>query len=208
MSAFPQVLARRFLVVLFDTSSRRTNKKKSCISPISRTSRRTSETSKEANSRHMLSLCSRTQAPPPPKSRLLLHQARSILGVLAPSCLSYMCVRILLCMCPHTTVYVSAYYCVCVLILLCMCPHTTVYVSAYYCVCVLILLCMCPHTTVYVSSYYCVCVLILLHVSSPTTTYLSSHYYICFCTRRELPVIQKKKKEKMRACARICISLD
>jgi hypothetical protein len=48
-----------------------------------------------------------------------------------------LCVLILLCMCPHTTMYVSSYYYVCVLILLCMCPHTYV-----------------PHTTMYVSSYY------------------------------------------------------
>jgi serine/threonine protein kinase len=46
-------------------------------------------------------------------------------------------------MCPHTTIYVSSYYC--------MCPHTIV--------CVLILLYMCPHTIVYVSSYYYICVL-------------------------------------------------
>ena len=38
-------------------------------------------------------------------------------------------------MCPHTTIYVSSYYC--------MCPHTTIYVSSYYYVCFLILLCMC-----------------------------------------------------------------
>jgi hypothetical protein len=70
--------------------------------------------------------------------------------------------------------YVSAYYCICVRILLHMCPHTTMpggacipsrayapqmspalrYVSAYYYICVLILLHMCPHTTAYVSSYY------------------------------------------------------
>jgi hypothetical protein len=46
-------------------------------------------------------------------------------------------VRIMLYMCPHTTIYVSSYdY---------MCPHTTIYVSSYdY---------MCPRTTIYVSSY-------------------------------------------------------
>jgi hypothetical protein len=42
-------------------------------------------------------------------------------------------------MCPRTT----------------MCPHTAIYVPAYYY--------MCPHTTIYVSSYYYVCVPILLY---------------------------------------------
>ena len=38
-----------------------------------------------------------------------------------------------------------ATYCyVCVLILLDMCPHTTIHVSSYYYVCVLILLYVCP----------------------------------------------------------------
>ena len=41
-------------------------------------------------------------------------------------------------LCPHTTIYVSAYHYIC--------PHTTVYVSAY--------LYICPHTTIYVSTYY------------------------------------------------------
>ena len=78
--------------------------------------------------------------------------------------------------CPRTTVYPApAYYYICVLILLCMCPHTSapivvvenapivvvenadellnflkmkrilLYVSSYYYICVLIPLCMCPH---------------------------------------------------------------
>jgi hypothetical protein len=65
-------------------------------------------------------------------------------------------VSILLYLCPHTTVYVSAYYCICVRILL--------HVSAYYCICVRILLYLCPHTTVYVFAYCYVCVLIVLYV--------------------------------------------
>jgi cbb3-type cytochrome oxidase subunit 1 len=36
--------------------------------------------------------------------------------------------------------HVSSYYYLCVLILLHMCPHTTTYVSSYYYICVLILL--------------------------------------------------------------------
>jgi hypothetical protein len=83
----------------------------------------------------------------------------------------YMCVLILLYMCPHTTIFgwqvggrglgtarrttiylASSNSCICVLILLYMCPHTTIYVSSYYDICVLILRYMCPHTTIYVSS--------------------------------------------------------
>jgi hypothetical protein len=64
-----------------------------------------------------------------------------------------MCVRILLYMCPHATIYAFHR-------LVYMCPHTTIYVSSYYYTCVLILLYMCPHTTIHVSSYYYICVLI------------------------------------------------
>jgi hypothetical protein len=71
----------------------------------------------------------------------------------------YICVLILLYMCPRTAMYVSSYCYICVLILLYMCPHTAIYVSSYCYICVLILLYMCPHTTMYVSSYY-MCVLV------------------------------------------------
>jgi hypothetical protein len=67
----------------------------------------------------------------------------------------YICVLILLRMCPHTAAYVSSCCCVCVFILLHMCPLSTAYVSAYCCVCVLMLLRMCPHTAAYL---VCVCV--------------------------------------------------
>ena len=60
---------------------------------------------------------------------------------------------ILLYVCPHTTICVSAYYDMCVLMLLCVCHYATM--------CVLILLCVCPHTTMSVSLCYCVCVLML-----------------------------------------------
>ncbi len=66
---------------------------------------------------------------------------------------SYICVPILLYLCPHTAIPVSSYHYICVLILLYMCPHTTLYVSPYYYTCVLILLHMCPHTTIHVSPY-------------------------------------------------------
>jgi hypothetical protein len=52
----------------------------------------------------------------------------------------------------------SSYYYICVLILLQMCPHTTAYVSSYYYIFVLILL--------HVSSYYYICVVIRLYVCS------------------------------------------
>ncbi len=75
----------------------------------------------------------------------------------------YICVLILLYMCPHTTVYV------CVLILLYMCPHTAIYVSSYSYICVLILLYMCPHTNIYTCPH---------NMCPPTTIYVSSYYYI------------------------------
>ena len=59
---------------------------------------------------------------------------------------NYICVLILLYVCPHA-IFVSSYYYVCVLILVYMCPRTSVYVSSYYYMCVLILVYMCPHTT-------------------------------------------------------------
>jgi hypothetical protein len=89
----------------------------------------------------------------------------------------YICVLILLYMCPHTTI--------CVLILLYMCPHTlraivnhrihTIYVFSYNCICVLILLCMCPHTTISVSSYYYMCPHILLYMCPHTLRAIVNH---------------------------------
>ena len=103
---------------------------------------------------------------------------------------------------PHATkesdddeVCVSAYSCICVRILLYMCPHTTMcphicvpayskekqsddekvstlaYVCPHTTVCVRIL--MCPHTTICVSPSYYVCVRILVYVSA----------YCCICVR-------------------------
>ena len=43
--------------------------------------------------------------------------------------------------------YVSSYSYMCVLILLYMCPHTPIYISAYSYICVLILLYVCPHNS-------------------------------------------------------------
>ena len=76
---------------------------------------------------------------------------------------NYMCILMLLHMCPHTTAYVSSYHSIGVLILLHMCPHTTTHVSSYYYICVLILLLYrYPHTKIFVSAYYYICVCILL----------------------------------------------
>ncbi len=76
----------------------------------------------------------------------------------------YVCVLILLYMCPHATICVLLLL---QLILLYICPHTTTYVCSPYCmlptVCVripllnirvCILLYMCPHTSISVTSYY------------------------------------------------------
>jgi hypothetical protein len=73
------------------------------------------------------------------------------------------------------TTHVSSYSYICVLILLHMCPHTPTYVSSYSYICVLVLLHMCPHTPTYVSSYSYICVLILLHMCPHTAT----HCYTC-----------------------------
>ena len=48
----------------------------------------------------------------------------------------------------HTTTYVFSYSYICVTVLLHMCPHPAVYVSSYCYICVLILLYMCRHTGV------------------------------------------------------------
>jgi hypothetical protein len=103
----------------------------------------------------------------------------------------YICVLILLYMCPHTLLCVSSYYYyICVLILY-ICSHTgdasspdhsATNVSSYYYICVLILY-VCPHTgdasspedsATIVFSYYYICVLILLYVC-PHTLYVFSY---------------------------------
>ena len=55
---------------------------------------------------------------------------------------------------PHTPIYVSSCTYICVLILLYVCPHAPIYVSSYSY--------MCPHTPIYVSSYSYICVLKLI----------------------------------------------
>jgi hypothetical protein len=101
------------------------------------------------------------------------HALKSAISQVYP----YICVLILLHICPRTTI--SGSY-MCDLILLCMCPHTVILLhqapvymfphTTYY-ICVLILLYqapiyMCPHTTIhphtpiYVLISYCICVII------------------------------------------------
>jgi hypothetical protein len=92
-------------------------------------------------------------------------------------------------MCPHTSVshlkvadvvYVHICY-ICVLILLYMCPHTAIYVSSYLKVANVVYVHIyyrCPHTAIYVSSYLKVadvvfvdiyiCVLTQLHMCPNT----------------------------------------
>jgi hypothetical protein len=79
--------------------------------------------------------------------------ARSLHASRPHTTICYVCVLILLSLCPHTAI--------CVCILLYMCPQTTT--------CVLILLHMCPHTTICVSPYYYICVPILLFMCPQTT---------------------------------------
>jgi hypothetical protein len=52
---------------------------------------------------------------------------------------------------------VSSYYYICVLILLHMCPHTTTYVSSYYYICLLILLHTSPHARAGKLALYTAC---------------------------------------------------
>ena len=80
-----------------------------------------------------------------------------------------MCVLVLLCVSPGTSMCVSSYYCVCVLVLLCVlvlryvCPHTNV--------CAFILLFVRPCTIIVVSSYHCICVLMLRYSCHHASTY-------------------------------------
>jgi hypothetical protein len=99
-------------------------------------------------------------------------------------------VLVLLYVCPHTTIYLSSYYCMCphTIILLCvsgptdMCPHTTISVSSYYYICVLILLYLCPQLhlrrrlriLLYVRPHTTICVPILLYVCPHTSISVSS----------------------------------
>jgi len=97
----------------------------------------------------------------------------------------YICVLILIYVCPYTAIVFSYCY-ICVLILLYMCPHTAIDVSSYYAcvlICVLmlqhILLYMYPHTAIYVSSYYSVCVLICVLMLQ----HMCPHE-ICMCLKK------------------------
>ena len=76
-----------------------------------------------------------------------------------------------------TQCYKSAYCYICVLILLYMCPHSAIYVSSYCYMCPQRYICVLILPT-YVSSYCDVCVLILLHMCPHITIYVSSCCYV------------------------------
>jgi hypothetical protein len=115
---------------------------------------------------HTTTCCPNTgtlSSPAPPRAS---HQRSYPLPLLYHH--SHIC--LLLYVCTHTTIYVSSYSYICVLILLYMCPHSIcIYVSSYsttyvssFDICVLVLhvssyYYMCPHTTTYVPSYYKIC---------------------------------------------------
>ena len=108
----------------------------------------------------------------------------------------YVCVLILLYMCPHTAIFVSSYCCICFLILLCMCPHSAIFVSSNCC--------RCPHTAVYVSSYCCICVHILLYMCPHAAIYVSSYCYICVLIPRDTAEHIGKRLTICRAYRPIC----
>ena len=101
------------------------------------------------------------------------------------SATNYIRLRILLYLCPHTTMCVSSY------ILPYVRPHTITSVPSYYYMCVLILLYMCPRTAIcvlillYVSSYYCLCPHTNFVVFNTTQKFhsikelLLLYYYMC-----------------------------
>ena len=120
----------------------------------------------------------------------------------------YVCVRILLYICLHAAIHVSAYCYVCVCILLHIYPHAAVYVSAYCYMCVRILLYIyphaaitCPRTSIHLSACYyieassrpngayieasscpngaCTSCDPLYSSMRTHTIYMSSYYYIC-----------------------------
>ena len=96
----------------------------------------------------------------------------------------YICVLILLYMCPHTAMCVSSCCYICVLMLLYMCPHTAICVSSYCYMCVLMLLYVCPHAAICVSLSY----FILNVCAHPTTCVL---ILLCVCAGLHDPVVLK-----------------
>jgi hypothetical protein len=75
-----------------------------------------------------------------------------------------------------SSIYVSSYYYICVLILLYMCPHTTIYVSSYYYICMKIhqrriYYYICVLILLYMCRYYISSALVLLYMCPHTTIY-------------------------------------
>ncbi len=59
-----------------------------------------------------------------------------------------------------------------------MCPHTSIYVSAYLYICVRIPLYMCPHASIYVSACLYICVRMTL--TFPNKRVFDRHLYMMF----------------------------
>ena len=93
--------------------------------------------------------------------------------------LMLLCVRILLYMCAHTTIYVSSYYYICVLILLYMCAHTT----------------MCPHTAIYVSSYSYMSVRSIFDDASRTAQGLKERALSSCLSEEAVPSVHGRARE-------------
>jgi hypothetical protein len=92
----------------------------------------------------------------------------------------YMCVLMLLHVCPHAATCVSSCCYMCLLILLCIC--VLMLLQCFLILpdmCCLILLHMCPHAATYVSSCCYICVLMLLHMCPHAATYVSSYCDKC-----------------------------
>jgi len=79
------------------------------------------------------------------RERCLTYICSSVGHMYSSICVRGTCLILSSVVGPHS----FSYYYVCVLILLCMCPHTTMYVSSYYY--------MCPHTTRYAFAYCFMC---------------------------------------------------
>jgi hypothetical protein len=75
---------------------------------------------------------------------------------------------------PHTSTYVSAYCYVCVLILLHVCPRTAIYSSSYCYICVFILL-IYIYIYMYIYMYVCMCVCIYICIC---ILYLYKYIYV------------------------------
>ena len=95
---------------------------------------------------------------------------------------THVCVLLCLCMCPHSSMYVSLCLnaCVlmfnaCVLILIYMSPYVWMNVSSFWYVCLLMFICMCPHSFLHVSLCLYECLLMFLCMC-PYSTHTKQTY--------------------------------